>query len=93
MTDQQKQLELIARISDPGYCKQEAQRKKAEIEKLNFKALNETKELIAEMDTANDADFTILNSDEGGAAMNRFRLLPKASKILANKTNQLIFLD
>lgn len=87
MTDQQKQLELIARISDPSFNRQEAQRKKAEIEKQNLRALNDTKELIAEMDTANDADFSILSFENGGAAMNRFRLLPRASKILANKTN------
>lgn len=45
------------------------------------------------MDTANDADYAILSLVEGGAAMHRFKLLPKASLILGNKQSQLIFLD
>jgi len=50
------------------------------------------------MDTAHDTDHHTLNEVKKGLsndsqAMNRFNLLPKASQILSNKDNQLIFLE
>lgn len=64
----------------------------------SVKTLKETKELIAEMDTAHDADHQILNEAKHGlrldtTAMHRFNLVPKAADILGNKTNQLLFLE
>jgi hypothetical protein len=60
--------------------------------------LKETKDLIAEMDTAHDADYQILQTNKKypnsvTTAMNRFNLLQKASSILTKKCNQLIFLE
>lgn len=68
------------------------------MEAKSAKTLKETKELIADMDTAHDSDHQTLSEVKKGlrsesTAMNRFNLLSKASKILANKQNQLLFLE
>lgn len=98
LTDQQRQLDLLARITDPSFSRAEAQRRKSQMEAKAAAALTQTKELIAEMDTAHDTDHHTLNEVKKGLsndsqAMNRFNLLPKASQILSNKDNQLIFLE
>lgn len=55
-TDQQKQLEIIARISDPNFSKAESARRRTAHKLRNEQTIKDTRELIAEMDTAHDAD-------------------------------------
>ena len=60
LTDQQKQLQLIAKVTDPGYTRAENARRKALNEKRCQQALKDVKELIAEMDAAHDQDHKVL---------------------------------
>lgn len=92
MTDQQKQLEVIARVSDPtAHSRNMQNQRRSHLQHLEKLCLAECKELIAEMDTAYDLDRQA--NKESRCAMSRFKLLPKANQLLQNKPYQQVFLD
>ena len=90
-TDQQKTLDLIAKITDPSYNRAEAARKNEARKKKQIDHENETQDLLMEMDKAHDEDHKILALARSGnpkdAPMNRFNLLSKVQLLLAKKAH------
>lgn len=101
ISDAQKKIELLNRFQDPNYNRDNKKRQAEIKDRLSQAEQLETRELLVEMDHANDADhqcikeaFQLMHfkSEESkiassgrGQAMNRFNLLPKLGEMLRKK--------
>ena len=98
ISDAQKKIELLNRFQDPYYNRDNKKKQETIKARLLEAEERETRELLAEMDHANDEDHRSIALAASGKknsrqAMNRFRLLPKISTMLRQKGVQTQFLS